>query len=676
MSAIFGVYDLDGRPVDQCDLQRMVDALAHQGPDGSGIWMEEAVGLGHRMLWTTPESLEEKLPLVGCNRRLAITADARIDNREELIATLRLTERRPGEITDSRIILSAYETWGEACPEHLIGDYAFVIWDAQRERLFAARDHLGVKPFYYCHVPGRVFAFATEIKALLCLPELQLTLNETRVADLLIPTFQDKTATCYEEILRLAPAHSLTVKPAAAQLRRYWALDASRELRLRGREDYVEAFGNLFREAVRCRLRSAFPVGSTLSGGLDSSSVTCMARDLLAESSGQRLHTFSAIFPSVAPEDPRIDERQYMEAVLATGGFDPHFVYADCFGPLAEALAHEDEFVPAYTAYLERAILRGAHEQGVRVLLTGLDGDTTLSYGHEYLQELADKGKWDRFAEVVGEISRLFRPKPKYYIRRYGSGRLQRLARGGRWLTLARETREISARMGVSRRHLVVQEVIKPLSPSFLRPRRLLQHRKTRTPWPDWWTNHRAINPAFARTCGLLQRYRRSEGLDHVFSPREAHLSSMESGLWPWALELTDHYAAPFGVEQRHPFFDRRLMEFCLSVPFEYRMFRGYARGLLRQAMEGILPPDIQWRTGKQNLGLNFKKRLLEESERVEDVLFHHSGIIERYIDVAAVRESYHRLAAAPQAADHNDGHGLFLAVALACWLRQTRVEG
>src|SRR4028118_649697 len=164
MSAIAGIYYLDGRPVDCADLGRMVDTLAHRGPDGADVWCEESVGLGHRMLWTTPESLLEKLPLVDQTGNLVITADARIDNRDELIEVLGLTDHPAEKITDSQLILAAYERWGDRCPEYLLGDFAFAIWDRRQQQLFCARDHMGVKPFYYYH-SDRLLVFASEIRS-------------------------------------------------------------------------------------------------------------------------------------------------------------------------------------------------------------------------------------------------------------------------------------------------------------------------------------------------------------------------------------------------------------------------------------------------------------------------------------------------------------------------------
>ncbi|MCX7596682.1 MAG: lasso peptide isopeptide bond-forming cyclase, partial [Fischerella sp.] len=281
MSGIMGIYHLDGCPVNRKYLEEMVAVLAHRGPDGTDIWVGGSVGFAHRLLWTTPESLLEKLPLVDQDEHLAITSDVRIDNREELLNKLHVFTRLPDKITDAQIILAAYQKWGEQCPEHLLGDFAFAIWDRRKQILFCARDHFGVKPFYYHYQPGKAFVFASEIKALFCFPQVPRRLNEVRIGDYLALMMEDKAITTYKDILRLPPAHSMVVSESGIQLWSYWSLDLHREIHLASNEAYAEEFRQIFTEAVRCRLRSAFPIVSHLSGGLDSSAVTCVARDIL-----------------------------------------------------------------------------------------------------------------------------------------------------------------------------------------------------------------------------------------------------------------------------------------------------------------------------------------------------------------------------------------------------------
>ena len=394
----------------------------------SGLWHDGSIGLGHLMLRTVPESLHETTPHVTGDSRMVVTADARIDNRQELIHELGLGDVPNDHLPDSHLILAAYQKWGTECPYHLLGDYAFALWDLHRRTLLCARDPMGVRPFYYFW-SGRTFAFATEIKALFCLSEISRRINEFHVAELLVPTYEDKKSTCYHDVVKLPPAHVLTVNGRNLETARYWSLDPNRELQFSSREECTEAFQELFTEAVRCRLRSTDRVGSTCSGGLDSSSIVCVARRLLNGTPSAPLHTFSGIFPIVAPIDPRVDERPFMQEVIATGDFEAHDVCADQSAPLSEALAHRDEFVPCFGIYLDRALFRAAHQEGVRVLLCGFDGDVTLSYGQEYLEALAERGQWTEFAAVARAVGERSKRHPSHYLRHLGYGHLTKLAR-------------------------------------------------------------------------------------------------------------------------------------------------------------------------------------------------------------------------------------------------------
>jgi asparagine synthase (glutamine-hydrolysing) len=632
VSAIAGIYFLDGRPLDRADLERMTASLAHRGPDGKGVWSGGPVGLGHRMLWTTPESLQEQLPLVSQSGDLVLTADARLDNRDELIAMLALTDCLSGSIPDSSLILAAYETWGEDCPAKLVGDFAFTIWDGRRQRLFCARDHLGVKPFYY-HQSERVFVFASEIKGLLSLPEVPRHLNEVKVADHLVQTFEDRMITFYRDIFRLPAAHRMTVGREGARVQPYWSLDPERELRLRSNEEYAERFRELFTETVRCRLRSAFPVGSLLSGGLDSSSIVCTARNLLVEAGDRRLHTFSAIFPSLPESDLRkIDERAFMEAVVAMGEVQPHYVHADRLSPLADVdriFWHEDEAVLAPNFYMHWALYGAARRQGVRVLLDGIDGDTTVSHGLEYLAELAWKG---------------------------------------RWKTLHREATALARKSSASfsLRRIIWEYGFKPLFPESTWQvwRQLHGH-----PWAG--VDDTLINPAFARRIGVasrLQRLRRSE-FRTARRARHMHCHGLTVGLLPAALEMADRAAAAFSLEPRYPFFDRRLMEFCLSLPPEQKLHQGWTRVIMRRAMTDVLPAKVQWRIGKANLSPNFDRRLLDlDRALLEDVILCNPQVIEPYVDVPTLRAMYQRCVSGSTGKEVVAVYG---AVILALWLRK-----
>ena len=418
MSAIVGIFFIDGRPVEVRNLESMVETVAKWGPDGTGLWNSGSIGLGHRMLHTTPESLDEQLPFAQKTSKLVITADARIDNREELIAGLDLADRARAGISDSELILHAYEKWGESCPERLL-EILLLPFGTGAEQLFCARDPMGARPFYY-YRSDRVFIFSTEIKSLFCIPEVPCQLNEALLAEYFAMIQEQDARTLYQHIFHLPAANHIIANRRDFRIQSYWSLDTSRELHLRSDAEYADAFRDVFTQAVRCRLRSAFPVGSMLSGGLDSSSIVCVARNLIAADSGSRLSTFSAVFPSLADLQPKTNERPYMEAVIAQGGLEPEFVPADNLCPLLEPLWQEDEVIPAPSAYVDWAIFEAARKKGVRILLSGIDGDTVVYYGYEYLAELFRAGRWSRLSREAQALSRKTGQKRRRLIWRFG----------------------------------------------------------------------------------------------------------------------------------------------------------------------------------------------------------------------------------------------------------------
>jgi asparagine synthase (glutamine-hydrolysing) len=636
VSAIVGLYKFDGKPTCRSEVEQMLDRLAHRGTDRAGVWSEGFIALGHRLLWTTPESLHEKQPLLNQSGDVVITADARIDNREELMTTLDLNGNRSSSITDSQLILAAYEKWGERSAEKLIGDFAFVIWDAKKQVLVCARDPLGVKPFYY-HQSDRMFAFASEIKALITMPDVPTRMNELRIAYHLEPNFlsQDKEITFYQDIFRLPPANSMIVSAKGARRHCYWSLEPQRELHLRSDDQYSEAFREIFIEAVRCRVRSPFPVGSTLSGGLDSSSIACTARHVLAGHGNGGLHTFSAIFPELPERELRqIDERPFVDAVVSQGNdLSPHYIRADRLGPLDEVervLWHEDEAVFAPNLYMHWGLYKEGQRQGVRVFLDGIDGDTTVSHGLEYLAELIRLGRWISMVKEATALSRKSnRAFPPWKV--------------------------------------IWQYGLHPLVPQ--KCRRIWSQLRGRSQLTEFLNP--VINPGFAKRVGLAERAQAL--LDPLSVPgrnaRAEHSQGLNSGLLPYVLELADKAASAFSLDPRYPFCDRRLVEFCLAVPADQKLHRGWTRVIMRRAMANILPEEVRWRIGKANLSPNFQLRLLNgHRELLEKIILKDPGLIEKYVDVPALQDLYSRYVSQQTAKDALVVYGVAM---LALWLSQ-----
>lgn len=631
MSGIAGLVRHDGGPVHPAEIHRMLNVMQHRGPDGIGVWTRANVGFGHRMLWTTPESLVERQPITSEEPLLVLTADARIDNREELMAVLRL-RKDPAEISDSELILAAYARWGDACPLHLLGDFAFAIWIQAEKRLFCASDPMGVKTLYYLETPNR-FAFASEIKGLLSLSDVRPLLSEERVADHLLGIFDDAGSTFYQHVLRLLPASTLSVAMNGIRNDVYWTPSASREVRYQTDEQYADAFKSIFETAVRARTRSAFPVGSTLSGGLDSSSVACMASAVVP----QPIHTFSLVFPSLPEEDLRIiDERRYMNAALQHGAFEPHFVRADLLSPLGESdqmHQHLDEPNGAPNLYLHWGMFDAAREQRVRVLLDGFDGDSAISHGFD---------------------------------------RLSDLARDLRWPTLAREITLLAQQQqaAMSRRYLARELCLKPLLPEWA-ANALDRLRNIQADTTD-----RILEVSFADRVAARTRMRRlgRKPGRWTTSSRQRHAASLREASYAHTLAVADRAGAAFGVEPRYPFFDRRLIEFCVGIPGEQKLGKGWSRYILRHAMGGVLPELIRWRKGKGNLSPNFRRGLLTiDTHTVDRVVSHSAHSLRAYVDLNVFGDLYRQFRADPTASGRTP-ISVFSVATLGLWLNHTGV--
>jgi len=630
MSAIAGISNFTGRPVVQELLDRMVDNAAPWPADDRGTWISDTVGLGHRMLHTTPESLHEKLPFYD-GRRFTITADARIDNRQDLCDKLALGKGDIDRLSDSELILLAYKKWGEDCPKHLTGDFAFAIWDESLHKFFCARDPMGIRPFFY-HCSDRLFAFASSIEPLLEHPEIPQRLNEFRLACFLTRNFDDCINTFYKDIVRLPGSHCMVAEHGQCRKWRYWEFDAEREIRLSSDAEYEEAFREIFFEAVRCRMRSSFPVGSHLSGGLDSSSIVCAAREILRETSGSPLHTLSAIFPDCAKLDPRIDERPFINAVAGLDNIIHHNVVADQGTPLVDILWSHAEPVPGFNLYMDWLLEQKAREVGVRVLLIGHDGDTTVSHGYELFPELARNLQWIRLYREVRAISSLWeRPFMQSFY------------------TLA----------------------VRPLVPeSWVNAYRRLRGREADGPVLQGVK----LKQSFREKVGLddyIQELHEREKAAGSHSFRQRHLNSITSGLMANATEMVRFVADQAGLEINCPFFDRRMIEFCLALPVEQKMRNGYNRSVMRGAMKDFLPPLIRDRFKKGCLTVNFTRGIHDQAEKIiRDALGSARFLTNEYIELDDLEKTWYETKKESLLTD-DTVMNIFLATLSILWLRQ-----
>ncbi|UCI26265.1 lasso peptide isopeptide bond-forming cyclase [Mesorhizobium sp. B2-8-5] len=630
MSGVAGIVLSDNdRPAGAGDIQQMLSRMRHRARDGNSWWTEGSVALGHAWLDTTGEDGPGPLTMAG--GKLAITADCRLDNRDELLARLGMRDR---SIADAVLIMRAYLKWGEACPTYLQGDFAFAIWDGERQALFCARDHFGVKPFYY-HSTGRRFAFASEIGPILALDGIGRRLSEHQISGFLAGLPDDPQATPYAEIFRLPARHGMTVAGHQVVLRRYWQIEPSQRP---PRSDAAEEFRHLFAQSVENRMRGTPAVGAMLSGGLDSSSIACVAGLRAAAQRNPRLKTFSLVFD----KGSSMDEKPFIDAVLDGNPLDATLIAVSNYAPFAEferILEEQEGTFLAPGLSLTRDLYRTAGAKGVKVLLDGHGGDEVVSQGHGHLHELANAGRW---LELWRELHSA--------ANTYGEGMLSLYFK---FLTIYGPAWRI-ARMRSMARRLVGKVRQRPASA------------------PRAWAG--LVNPDLARRTDLAERFHRSGYMSAAVSASEAltHRWLLSTGLVPHAFEVLDKAAANFGVEPRYPFWDKPLVEFCLALPGEEKLKDGFGRHVLRRAMQGVLPPAVQWRRDKIDFTANLVRGMLgNHRELLDKLLISDSEWIAPYVNLPEVNAVYERMLRQPEQATLPDVQHVWRSVSLSLWLRQ-----
>jgi asparagine synthase (glutamine-hydrolysing) len=619
MSGICGIVRLDGGAPSPAEIAPMCEILQRRGPDGTGTWIGEGAALGHTLLATTPEALVERLPLADAESGCTITADARLDNREELLAALGLTgETRV--IGDGELILLSYLRWGEDCPKHLLGDFAFAIWDERRQQLFCARDHMGMRQMLYYHDAGRLFVFATEAQAVLAHPGVPKCINEERIADFLDDIEGiDLPSTFFKDVHRLPPAHFMTVTVNGAIPQRYWQLQADPLLLLANDEAYADAFLDVFTEAVRCRLRCPGPIGSMLSGGMDSGSVAAVAARLLSADGSGPLRTFSA----VGPDPETCIETRTILAASSLPGLAPQFVGQADMDRYRHALMDLPESGEPFDFHMTliRAVYLAAHQQGIKIMLDGVAGDVVMISGNRVGQLL-------RAGRIVAAV-REARGEGRFW------GRIwpwwKSLAHGA-WAAW-------------------VPNIVRTLRNNIRarRPKRAS-----------------LVAPEFARSIDLAgRRARKTAQKGGRFGVEKRRQSILHPHLTA-ARERYDRVASANAIEPRDPFLDVRLIQFCLSLPVEQLQSDGWRKIVLRRAMNGLLPETVAWRVGKEHLGWAFTLSLFDGWEGWFGQLEAEKPLLRRFVRADLLEASNHRQG---NALDREQQFKLFF---LLNWLRRS----
>lgn len=598
MCGIAGILNLDERPVDYSLFESMLDTLRHRGPDDEGylfintrtntyqiIGGEDTpasvftsqfpytpkhklcgapdafsgqsynLALGNRRLAIIDLSPAGHQPMCNEDGTLWITHNGEIYNFRELRQELKPLGHRFVSDTDTEVIVHAYEEWGPDCLNRFNGMWAFCIWDSRRKKLFCSRDRFGIKPFYY-YFDGESFLFASEIKALLQ-ASVPRRANERRIYDYLALGLEDHMEeTFFEGIKQIRGGQylELQIDKGNLNIQRYWNIDPGKKLLGLSEADYARRFYELLEDSVCLRLISDVPVGTCLSGGLDSSTIVCLVDKLMREKEvkipGSDIQkTFSARY-----EDPRHDEGRFIEEVVQKTHVDTRSIYITGNGLMKEIeqlIYHQDEPFGSTSIYAQWNVFKLAKDSGVKVTLDGQGADELLA-------------GYDGFYTVY----------------------LANLLKSFHLLLFLREIKNITNnRPGFSPKGALYSTMVFIL-PSYLRSS-LAWIKHKMMPSLDW------LDPQFVSSYrqGFLEKYPRD--FDKAFVQ-----TLMQTSL-PALLRYEDHNSMAHSIESRVPFLDYRLVEFLLSLPPQQKIHHGINKVVLRNAMKGLIPEIVRQRMDK-----------------------------------------------------------------------------
>jgi len=555
MTALAGLWHIDGMPGAEVACGRMLAAQAIYGPHGEAIWSDGAIALGRRLFRTLPEDVHDRGPIAARDGALVLVADVRLDNRDELGAALGLAGGMAAQMADADILLAAWERWAENCFDRLVGDYAFALWDGAARRLVLARDPLGQRPLHY-HRGNGFFAFAGMPKGLHALPQIARAPDEERIAEFLAFLPERGTRTFFADVARVEAGHFTVVTAASVSTHRHWN-PVRRTLRLANDADYAEGLRHHLDTAVRAQMRrTAKDIGSHLSAGYDSTIIATSAARQLAP--GERLVAFTAVprigYAEAAPAGRICDEGAI---AAATAAFHPNMEHVLIRTPpgrspldtLARNVELYDQPILSICNQVWRDALNdAARERGIGVMLSGGLGNLTLSYGGETL--------------------------------------LPQLMLTGRWLRWLAEGRGLVHHTDVRWRR-VLSATFGPFVPQ--------------APWQ--WLNrivrgHATGMAAFAalrpEQLPAIAAKARARAYDIGFRPSRDSFSGRIG-----ALRHNDNgnivkgILGGWGIDQRNPAIDRRLIEFTLAVPDDQVMIGGQTKALTRRAFADRLAEPV-----------------------------------------------------------------------------------
>lgn len=626
MSTILGIFDRERRSIPLAWGHNMIAASQRWPHDHHRQVQHSECFLACLQRYNTPESiLAQQSCSLPEHPHLQLIFDGRLDNRQTLADHLSIP--LAADITDETLVLLTYLTQREKLGECLLGDFALAIYDQKAHSLFLLRDHHGVRPLFLAEW-GPYLAFSSNVPALLSLPWVDKTTNNQWLADLLTNTLATVDETLYQGIRALAPAHSLWTSPVETQKKRYWQLNLHQEARFPREEDYADQFRELLFQAVQCRLRSYGPVASELSGGLDSTTVTAVAAQLLSPQN-QSVHAYSHVLP---PEleglcSPFHDEKYQINLLVNLYPNIKHSpIYSRDLGVidlLKRSLGiHGMPPIADLSLFAEEALLE-LQEGNIRTLLSGFGGDQLVtSHG----------GGWQR--EVESAKLSWFQT---WRLATYYGGK---------------QHRSLRYTLGIlKRRHF-------PKDPP---------------PWQSWEDRLKRSGIAhhFAKKNGYPDRHYAHPLRPFTDTVKEREFQVIHSPEIACRVENSAVGAASYGVDYRYPLLDIRLQQFCLSVPLDQKIRHGIKRRLIRQATHGILPDPIRWRDDKSRATVpTVRQRLVKDKAALETLwqAFQKNERLREWIHFEAVERYLNRLTPDADLSDEIIQRSLLYLTSIGLW--------
>jgi asparagine synthase (glutamine-hydrolysing) len=572
MCGIAGIISSDPGRFTTTTLKEMTRALAHRGPDGQSFWENPSghVQFGHRRLSIIDLSDRASQPMHYQNR-YTIIYNGEIYNYLEIKEQLRKEGYIFNTQSDTEVILAAYDRYNLHCLDLFDGMFSFAIWDEQQQTFFAARDRFGEKPFYYIHEDNtNVLRFASEIKALKA-GGAEVAVDSQKLLLYIglghAETAADKQGTFYKNIKQLAPAQYLLYNLHEKKLtvKNYWKLNKEKKISIT-EETAIDQFSDLFTISVIRRLRSDVPLGTSLSGGLDSSAVAAI---ISGHAKTDTLNTFSAIFPGFIK-----DESSYIQTVSTALGLERHYVSPtpeEFVQDFQKLLYHQEAPITSASVYLQYRVFELAKDNNVTVLLDGQGADEILGgytkYIHWHLQELLNHLKLSDFnaekkALLVNQIPF------EWGWKNYASAFSPLLSKN------KLEVNELSTIRGN-----------KDINADFV---------------------HQHLNKTF------IQKPYVSKLNDILY------FNTFQTGLSE-LLRYADRNSMAHGREVRLPFLSHELVEFIFSLPSSFKIYKGWTKWILRKSMEKKLPPEIVWR--KDKIGFEPPQKSWMEHKLVQDYI-------------------------------------------------------